>query len=120
MIRRLSYMANKEKLQDIRRRFSEKSSNFRTRAVNLRSKAQSSTFYAKMKKYWKYTPIPVAGYLLYLFLHNNYSTKWRCIKKLDNIYNESNRDRLKINLNYTFLEYFFPVEPLAIIYPQSE
>lgn len=87
MLRKLSYMANKERLQDIRRRFSEKRDRFRTRAVDFRSKAQSSSFYAKMKKYWKYTPIPVLGYLLYLFLNNNYSTKWRCIKKLDSIYN---------------------------------
>lgn len=113
-------MVNRGRMQEMRKKFSERKENLRTRAVNLRSKAQNSSYYPKFKKYLKYAPIPIALYLLYNFINHNYSTKWRCIKKLDSIYNESNRDRLKINLNYKFIEYFFPKEPLAVIYPQSE
>lgn len=80
-------MVNKGRMQEMRKRFSEKRENLRTRAVNLRSKAQNSSFYPKVKKYLKYAPIPVGLYLFYLFIRNNYSTKWRCIKKLDSIYN---------------------------------
>ena len=120
MLRKLSYLANKNKIADIRRNLTEKKDTFSNNARRLKTKAQSSSWYAKLKKYWRYAPIPISLYLLWVFINRNYSTKWKCIKKLDSIYNESNRDRLKINFNYKFIEYFFPTEPLAIIFPQSE
>lgn len=54
------------------------------------------------------------AYAGWKFVQNNYTRKKKCVEKLQSIYDS---DKVIINPNLTFIEYFFPEKPLAVVYP---
>jgi hypothetical protein len=59
--------------------------------------------------------LPIGAFCIWKFISNNYYTKKKCVRKLLSIYDE---ERVKVNPNISFFDYFFPELPLAIVYPQ--
>lgn len=105
MIRRLNKLLNKAAVTNFRRRINESRREMQSRAKNSR--------YGRYLL-WRYLPIPIFAYATWKFIQNNYTKKKKCVRKLQTIYDS---DRVIINPNLSFIEYFFPEKPLAVVYP---